>query len=1056
MKQNSTGRAKAPQTNECKRIGRVMKLSLLFLAVCMTSVFSARANSLSESTEMVAQQGKQVRGVVTDTNGEPVIGVNVLEKGTTNGAITDLDGRFSMKVGNKAVLQVSFIGYLPQEIAVGNKTSLSITLKEDTKVLDEVVVVGYGVQKKSDLTGAVSSVKMSDAPLGTFSTAAHALAGKAAGLRVTQNTAQPGAGASFRIRGETSINASNAPLFVVDGFPIMSSNAPGSGNRYDAGSQDNVMEMINPNDIESIEVLKDAAATSIYGSRAGHGVVIITTKRGASGAPKVTYSGNASVQTIAKKPELLDAASWMELNNAYGKEKWRKENGQGVYAGYMPVNNNPEAYTPKFSEKDIANAQTTDWMDEVTRTGYTQSHNISISGGTDKSKYLASLNIFDQKGVMKASNMQRYTANLNSDYTFNKMVKGGLSFNLSRNTYDNIALGNGSNEYSGVLAAAMIFEPNLPVRNENGDYSESITYNSRPNPVSLLEISDITTKDRVIGSGYLSIEPLKGLILKTTLGFDRKSANRKTYLPKTTLYGAQAGGQANRSANDQMDYLFNVTANYMKTIGKHSFSAVVGYEWQKFSEEWFSAGNTEFALDYFTFNNLGSGTGVKSVGSGGSYSALSSVFGRVNYSFADRYLLTATLRADGSSNFLPGNRWGYFPSVSAGWRFTEESFMQSLKPILSNGKLRVSYGQTGNASVGYRVNDFYTAGGKYVFGDSGTIGMQVSELGNPNLTWETTTEYNIGLDLGFLDNRINLTAEYYHRVISDLLVFNKRLPAYQEITSMAGNIGSTQSKGIELTLNTVNVKTKDWLWTTDFTFYKYKDTWKKRDPDWVPSVYEKKDDPIRAVFAFHSNGLLKVGEQAPAWQPGLLPGMIKLENVSDEDIDGQLTQYDRYLWGSADPDFSFGFNNTVRYKNWDLNIYMYGDVGRWTDMSYYEGFIPYNFQPSGTGMFQMSKLALKSWTMDNQNTDVPNIVGANGMDKGDYFFKKISYLRCRNITLGYSIPKIKNVVNNVRVSLSVNNPFVITNYKGQDPEMGTSWYSYPNVRTFSLGVDINF
>ncbi|MDR2918605.1 MAG: TonB-dependent receptor [Tannerella sp.] len=1016
------------------------------------------------SGEGLQQQRKKVSGVISDNTGEPIIGANIMEKGTINGTITGIDGDFSLDVAENATLVISYIGYISQNITVAGKNIINITLSEDAQSLDEVVVVGYGVQRKRDLTGAVSSVKMDDAPVGTFSTAAHALAGKAAGLRVTQNTAQPGAGATFRIRGETSIKASNDPLIIVDGFPISKSAGVVDANRYKAGSQDNVMEMINPNDIESIEVLKDASATAIYGSRAGHGVIIITTKRGKAGKPSVSYSGNASVQTMSTKYDLMNAPEYMQLSNAWALEKWRRDTGAGVYAGYVTPKPNTAPYSSIYTDEEIAKAKTTNWMDEITQTGFQQSHNVSVSGGSEKSKYLASLNYFDQKGIIKNNGMKRITANLNSDYEFSKYVKGGLSFNISRNSYDNVPLGTGENEYSGVIASATFFEPNIPVRDENGNFSESNVYKQRPNPVSLLDIKDKTTKDRVLGTAFLSVEPTKGLIVKANLGFDRKAAKFQSYLPTTTLHGATSNGFAYQRQEDGMDYLFNLTANYMKSIGKHNITALVGYEWQQFTTEWLSASNTNFPINQFTYNNLGAGSGDKSVGSNATKDELASIFGRINYSYADKYLFTATLRADAASNFDPDHRWGYFPSVSVGWRFSEENFMKSIQNIISNGKLRGGYGQTGNSSVGNRTQYYYKAEEKWVFGNTGTTGMMVKSLGNPNITWETTSEWNIGLDLGFLNNRINFTAEYYDRVVSDLLVDDKRLPVYNEIAEIAANVGSTQSQGIELTLNTVNINRNNLVWTTDLTFYKYKDRWKERDPNWIPEAYESVNDPIRAIFDYRSDGLLKVGEEVPAWQKGLLPGQIKIKNLSDEGVADNLDPHDKVLIGTKDPNFSFGFNNTVRYKQFDFNMYFYGEVGRWRDASYYDTWIPYMYQ-ANDGLYNGSVNALDSWTMDNQNTNTPSLLTSNS-PRGDFFMKKVSFLRCRNITVGYTIPGIKNVLNSMRINLSVNNPFVISNWNGIDPETdynpsdrnveNAGSYSYPNARTFSIGVDINF
>jgi TonB-linked SusC/RagA family outer membrane protein len=949
-------------------------------------------------------------------------------------------------------------------------------LQEDVRALDEIVVVGYGVQKKRDLTGAVSSVKMSDAPVGTFSSVSHALAGKAAGLRVTQTTAQPGAGAKFRIRGETSVNAGNEPLVVIDGFPVSSSpNPDGASGTYqnNAGSQDNILEMLNPNDIESIEVLKDASATAIYGARAGHGVIIVTTKRGREGKTSVTYSGNMAVSQMASRYDLMNAQDYMTINNAWALEQWRKDHAQGIYAGYTVPVANPYDYKPMYSETEIAHAKNTEWIKEITRTGLQQSHNVSLTGGNEKGRYLASLNYFDQQGIIQNSNTNRLTINLNSDFDLSKYVKSGFSVNISRNYYDNVPLGTGETEASGLIASAAFFEPYIPVYDENGAYSISNIYNLRPNPVSLLDIKDNTTKDRVLASTYLQVEPVKDLFLKANMGIDRRSAKRKAYYPSTVVGRDKSkNGIGHQIQNDGLDYLINFTANYVKSFGEHSLTALAGWEFQRFTTEWFRAGNTNFPIDAFEYNNLGAGSGDKDVASYASQKEMASVFGRVNYAYANKYLLVATLRADGASNFNPDRRWGYFPSASLGWRFTEEAFMSGIQSMLSNGKLRGGYGQTGNSDIGNRTLNYFESGEKWAFGNTGTTGMKLTGLGNEYITWETTSEWNVGLDLGFLDNRINLTAEYYDRIVSNLLVKEKKLASYNEITTMAANIGKTRGRGLEITLNTVNIQQTNLVWTSDLTFYTYEDRWEERDPDWVPAPYESVKDPIRAIFDYRSDGLLQPGESAPAWQKGLLPGQVKLKKLDTESE--VLGQGDKEMIGTNEPQFTFGFNNTLRYKSFDLNVYLYGEVGRLHGPSYYDDWIPYNYSaPQNKGLYNGSKNALNSWTMDKNNAVIPSILYSSvGGGAGDYFMQDISFLRCRNITLGYTIPISRKICNNLRITATVNNPFLISNYNGLDPETdydpkadyetrrnnveNAGSYSYPNVRTYSLGIDIKF
>lgn len=1027
---------------------------------------------------------KKVHGVVKDVNGEPIIGANVVVKGNpSNGTITDLNGNFDLSVTSNTTLQVSYIGYNTQELFVGKKTDFNIVLKEDTELLDEVVVVGYGTMKKKDLTGAVASVKMDDAPVGTVSTISHALAGKAAGLQVNTISAQPGSGSTFRIRGAASVNAGNDPLIIIDGFPVSpTDDSKIQTGKYDSGSSDNILASINPNDIESIEVLKDASSTAIYGARAGNGVIIITTKKGKTGAPKVTYSGTASVQTMAAKYEMLSAKDFMIQSNRYALEEWRRSNGIGVYGGKSEAEA-ATSYTPYYTDAEIANpAYNTDWFKEITRTGFQTQHNLSVNGGTEMTKYLISGNFFKQNGVVKNNDMDRYTARVNVEQKVSKYVNLGVNMTLSRNTTNNVPLGAGQNENASIMVAAAQFSPILPVRDEEGEYVLNSQAAFLPNPVSLLEITDKTVKERMLGTAYVEIKPIEELTLKGNFGIDRNYQKHSVYMPKTTLYGQKTGGQANIAQYDKSDYLMELTANYSKRFGDHNLNALVGYSFQRFTDESLSAGNSQFLIDGFLYNNLGAGAYPKpSVGSSASKSEMASFFGRINYSYKDRYLLTATMRADGASNFAKNNRWGYFPSVALGWRFTEEEFMQPLTSVLSNGKLRVSFGQTGNSNIGNRAISYYSTGNNNEFGGTEQVGVYLSQMGNVDLKWETTTEWNVGVDLGFFKNRLNVTAEYFHKVVSDLLS-ERSLLGFQEVSTIAANIGETQSQGFELTINSTNFNTKNFGWNTDFTFSLYRDKWKTRDESWKPSAYSVYDSPIRYQYGYLSDGLIQPGETVD-WMPGAIPGQVKIKDINgyvyNEDgsvkvdqhgiplksgkPDGKLDDADKVIYGSSDPGYLLGLNNTFRWKNFDLNIYFYGQFDLLNSGSYKDLWLT---GASGmTGIvnmyrgYNMPVSAKDVWTSDNQSAVRPGYF----QDKstwgiGDYYLQKSWFVRCRNITLGYTIPvnQGRNILSNVRVYFDVNNPFTITPYDGLDLETDNSVWAYPNVRSFSLGVDITF
>lgn len=482
---------------------------------------------------------------------------------------------------------------------------------------------------------------MDDAPINTFSTVSHALAGKAAGLQVSQTSAQVGGGANFRIRGAASTGAGNDPLIIIEGFPVSSGSSLGSGTRYNAGVTDNILGSLSPNDIESIEVLKDASSTAIYGSRAGHGVIIITTKRGKTQKAQVRYSGNVSVQNMKNGYKVLTGAEYMQQRNRYTYENYLKTNGLSVYEGYITTNPNPGKFKPTYSESDIANARNTDWFGAVSRTGMMHSHNISINGGSESTQYMASLNYLGQSGVIKNNNMNRFTGKINLDQKISNYVKAGISLNISRNTLDNVPLGEGQFENAGILSAAAMFNPNLPIYNENGEYSINPDFTQLPNPVSLLEITDKTKKDRFLASGYIDIKPIKELTLKAHFGIDRQYEKRKVYLPKTTMYGAAVNGQASIQQSDKNDYLMDLTATYSKEFNNHSITALLGYSFQQFNYEGFSAGNQDFLTDAFLFNNLASGNYAKpSVGSTASKTSLGSYFGRINYSYLSKYLIS--------------------------------------------------------------------------------------------------------------------------------------------------------------------------------------------------------------------------------------------------------------------------------------------------------------------------------------------------------------------------------------------------------------------------------
>ena len=782
-------------------------------------------------------QGKRITGKVTDAaDGMPIIGATVVAvdpDGKTNaksvGTITDINGTFTLHVPNGCQeLKFSYVGMETKTAKITGLTHINVSLASTAKALDEVVVTALGVTREAkSLNYSRQSVNAEALAENSSGNLISSLSGKVAGVTITPPGTSNGS-ARIVIRGTSSLTENSQPVFVIDGMII--ENEPGDTSVTvdgGTGSTDlgNPVADINPDDIESISVLKDAASTAIYGARAGHGVVLITTKRGKSQKPRVTYSGMGSVQVARSNYKMLDTRMYMDMYNKQQHEEWLKLNGMGIYEGYVEKPDTPPTqYKPAFNNDEILLASGTDWLDAVMRNGYTQQHNLSVNGGTEKTRYLASVNYMDQEGIVKNNGVSRFSARLNLDQELSKYVSFGLTATYSQNKYDNVPLGDKVNEYSGVLTGAIESNPTIPIYDSEGNYFIDPKRPFVANPVSLLEIKDNTVKDRLIGSAFVSVKPLKELEVKLQLGADRSFQKRSSYLPKTTLQGANKNGRADISQETSTTYLMELTAQYSKSFGDHNLKAIGGYSFQKFKNDGFSAGNSDFLVDGFGYNSLGSGNYKKpSVSSWASINSIASLFARANYSYKGKYLLEATVRADAASNFAPENRWGYFPSVSAGWMISEENFMKGASKWLSMLKLRASYGQTGNSNVGYRIYDYYEVGRNAIIGGAESTGVYASDLGNKSITWETTTEFNLGVDFGIFNNRFKLAAEYFKRKITDLLVTNKPLPFYNEVNKIAGNIGSTQSQGVEITLNTVNIVTKDFEWDTTLTLSHYND-----------------------------------------------------------------------------------------------------------------------------------------------------------------------------------------------------------------------------------------
>ncbi|HRO47810.1 TonB-dependent receptor [Agriterribacter sp.] len=1065
----------------------VFKNQLLSYTIRDKFIVISPAPAPEQPASLPAPPPVDIKGTVLsgDDPALPLEGASVKLKGSYRGTTTNAKGEFLLQIPDESgTLVISFIGYETVEVAVsGTRSTVNVTLKAVDKQTEEVVVIGYGTQRKRDVTGAVSSVKTKDLVLSSGPEIGNMLKGKVAGLTIRQNSAQPGGGIDILVRGAGSVNASNAPLFVVDGFPITDLEQPESGGRYQAGTQ-SILNSFNPNDIESIEVLKDASATSIYGSRAANGVILITTKRGNEGALRVQYSGNYSVQKYNNPFDVLPLNEWMQVRNEAAWEQWQFDNNVYPYgtktqeeAEANPVNG---PFRKLYTQNAINNVgRGTDWFDLVTRDGATMQHNISLSGGTRYTKYLISGNYYDQKGIIKNSSFKRYSVRANIDQEINKYVKTGINLTASRIDNQNTQLGSDQYENSGIIRAAIQQGPHIPAIDEDGNYPLNPQLALQPNPYSLLTISDQGRIERLLGNFFIDIMPVQDLTVKLKAGIDRGITKRQNYLPTTTLHGQLEHGRAFISNSDNNSYLLEATANYTKQINEaHRFDLLAGVSQQRFVTNFSSEGATGFITDAFLWNNLGAGSIQLPTSSSGSKNMIASYFGRLNYNYKSRYYATVTVRTDGASVFAANNKWGTFPSAALAWNVAEEPFFAALKNTVSQLKIRLSYGQTGNATINSNAFAAYSAYPAWLSGnDVRLIGVSLSRLENPDLKWETTTGANLGVDFALFGGKVDGSIEIYNNVISDLLD-TKSLNSYQEVNTIIANIGKTRSRGFEITVNTRNIQSANFQWRTMFALARYKDTWLERAPDWKPTVYESANDPIRAVYSRVADGIMQVGEQAPESQPELKPGMIKMMDINgfDRDAngnpvvdangrfvrtgkpDGIIDDADTRLMGTSDPSLMAGITNIFIYKNFSLNFDFNALFGRrFADPNY----TTYGVSAAGvySNGYNALRIVKERWTPENPSATHPSsFYGWSPYGIGDFFVQDAWFIRLQNISLGYNLPQkiFSKVFSSARIHADVQNLFVISPYTGVDPETDSYTAAYPYIRTYTIGLNLNF
>jgi TonB-dependent starch-binding outer membrane protein SusC len=977
-----------------------------------------------------------ITGRVTDSaDKETLPGVNILIKGTDRGTITDIDGGFSLKAKPEDVLVFSFVGYLPQEITIGSKSNIDVKMELDMKSLDEVVVVGYGTTKKSDITGAVSSVRTKDLNPGPVLSVSNYLQNTAPGVVMTQGSAQPGGGFSIKIRGTSSILGGNGPLYVIDGLPITSDDVqPGVTSRYRSSPPKNPLNGINPEDIVSIEILKDASATAIYGARGANGVVLITTKRGEKGKTNIDYSGSVSVQQVAKKYDMLSASQFMKVSN----EEF--------------LHQNPTA-NPLYSPSQINNAGAgTDWVDEVSQMGIINRHQVAMSGATEKLNYYVSGNFYNHRGIVQQSSLDRITGRVNLNYKITKAWSVGMNTVISHVVDHQIpfgATGGGGPEFAGLFDNSRTWSPLVSVRQTDGTYSRHPYVDNIPNPVSLLDVQDQITTNRVLGTVFTEYQIIPGLKAKVNLGFDQSHSEREALIPLTVIRGEQANGEAEFGSTDARNLLSEFTLNYETKLFGNDFSVLGGYTYQQFDNESNRLLLVNFAdqtqnIDKITDADTITNQPFKE------QSKLLSYLGRINYNVANKYLFTLTFRADGSTKFGTSNKWGYFPSAAVAWKIHEEAFFNS--SFIEQLKLRGSYGQIGNQEIGNkRSQALYGITRRTVIGGSPVQGLTPKYPPNPNLKWETTTQLNIGLDMTMMSGRIQTSVDVYRKVTTDVLLNFLLAPTsgYESITS---NAGAILNRGIEWAITSHNL-TGELDWSTSFNFSYNKNSWQDR-AGYYPTgkTVEGEHDVVGGTYGYQVLGIFKTQAEVDASsQPNAKPGMFHFKDVNG---DNDITPEDRVLLGKEDPYVSLGLNNSFSYAKFDLNFFFQGMLGREKN----------NFTLAGLENVQSilrgsnkTVSVLDRWTETNTNGKIHS--GALNTDGGDNYLNSVyvedaSFVRLRNVTLGYTTSGSK-FIKSFRVYADAQNLLTFTKYKGLDPET-SEFLQYPNARTYTLGLNVSF
>lgn len=1009
------------------------------------SVKAEQQQSLVNTVQQ--QRGKTISGLVQDEDGEPIIGATIVEKGNpAHGTVSDINGEFTLtSLSENTVLLISYVGMTTQEVALNGKTTINITMHSDTELLDELVVIGYGTLRKRDLTGSVVSLSEGRFTEGINTNALQMLNGKAAGVNVSQTSSAPGADTKIQIRGAGSINSSNAALIVVDGLPGVD---PSS---------------ISPEDIKSIEVLKDASAAAIYGTRAANGVVLITTKGGEKGEVVVKFGSEFGAQSVAKKMDMLNARQYMEILNALRIES---KDPRG------------EIYSP---EEIAAAGRGTNWQNEIFRTtAPIQNYQLSFAGGAPKSDYYLGLNYLNQEGLVKMSDFKKFNVRANMNFDPKEFLRFKFTLNYTRadrnSMYENM---DGVNEGAGPINSALQFDPTLPagINPETGRYYLN-NFIALDNPMALLNgVSGKNQRNTVYGTFTTEIEPVKDLVATIRLGGTVMSYMQSSYRNRMTMNGLANKGIGSKQADENTQWLAEFLLNYKKSFNDiHRISLLAGTSYEQFMRQYVYADSRGFLSDVTGADLLQSGDNLNgdNVRSFKSRNRLNGILGRINYELLDKYLLTASFRYDGSSRFSTQNQYAFFPSVAGAWRLSGEPFFNI--NVVDDLKLRIGYGELGNQGIdNYQTVQTLVAGGSAVFGNGLASGVLPARLPNPDLKWETTSELNVGIDFSLFKNQISGTIDYFIRNTKDQL-FRKPLPSAIGFNDIMVNAGTVRNSGVDITINTINVQNRDFNWDTSFNLSFLRNEVREL-PSFIPELitgsiaggyisgYEltKVGHPIYSFYGYEVEGIFqKEDDIANSAQPTAKPGDLKFKNQNGDNV---IDLNDRVILGKPFPDFTGGLNNRISYKNFTLDLFLQWVNGIQTlDVNIAESIYPTNEYRN-----RIAKYYLNRWTENNPSNTYPSGVNPSSYG-GAYSINSLtvtdaSFVRLKTVNLSYDIPvKTNKFIRNLQVYASGDNLFTFTKFDGFDPDASArgesvskvNYNSYPLARTIRMGVNVTF